>query len=273
MKTKEKCLSFWGCGLGLAMVGVWLSLTGSANAKEDNPFALEQQGWRSFERFEETSPSEAPTVAVPQDNAINEPVAELPAQQPAEVPQIRSTTLPAVQTQFDVRIDSTSDDHAEPAENEQDVKDSLAKEAWQDPQKFLEQRAGAKLSVEEGDEGRKVNIRLPMLPSGRVEPTGAVPLKTATDNYTTAKTVKAETVTAAQAPAACTGNTAVLAAKKKQLAAIDSDRQTLAALKEAIAQLKAEKELGFMTNVSGSLASSGPMDLPPDNSLINTLKN
>ena len=273
MKTKEKYLGYSRGCLGLAVIMVCALPALSASATEDKPFAIEQQGWRSFERFEETSPTATPTAESSLENAKSEPETASSPQQPAEAIQIRTTTLPGVQTQFDIRIDSTSDDHAEPMVDAQEINNTLAKEAWQDPQKFLEQRAGAKLSIEESDEGRKVNIRLPMLPSGKVEPTGAVALKSATDNYAAAKTVKVETAAATQAPAACAGDTAVLAAKKKQLAALDGDRQTLAALKEAITQLKAEKELGFMTNISGSLAASGPMDLPPDNSLLNTLKN
>ncbi len=41
--------------------------------------------------------------------------------------------------------------------------------------------------------------------------------------------------------------------KKKQLAALQSDRQTLTALQEAIAQLGLQKQLNFMTNGNSSL--------------------
>jgi hypothetical protein len=243
------------------------------------PFAIDGQGWRSMDRYGETKPGQDITPGAPGPTNPASAVAEPPKAGPGEEtdnavkPQIRSTSLPGVQTQFDIRIDSTSDDHAATTEaNEVPTGEALSKAAWQDPKKFLEQRAGAKLSVEEDDEGRRVNIRLPLLPSGKVVPSGASALKQATDDYSTSKKTKLDPIAAAPV-AACAGNSAGLVLKKKQLAAIDSDRQTLAALKAAITELKAEKELGFMTNVSGSLAASAPMDLPSQDSLLTTLKN
>ena len=67
------------------------------------------------------------------------------------------------------------------------------------------------------------------------------------------------------APAVSTADAAACAAldayKKRQLEAIESDRQTLTALQNAIAQLGLQKQLDFLPGVSGSLnaQAAGPV--------------
>lgn len=243
--------------LGAAVL-LFAALVPVHSARADDPFDFTSGDWMSFNRYKEdpqawkkeqeekaAAPLAPPVVLAPQ------PV--IPPIRPVVAP-----VMPGLNSGFDVKVDSTADDttsaaHLTHLEDNPDLQ--LPPTSWQN----AKQAAKNGLQTRKEGEETPLDVRLTYLPQ---QPAAKHPKK--------AKKEEAP-VKAAQAPAPpaadAVDRAAVDAYKKRQLEAIESDRQTLKALQDAIAQLGLQKELNFMTGASGSVNNtSAPaplVDLPP----------
>jgi hypothetical protein len=257
-----------------------LALGGPALADDDAPFQMEPSSWMSFDRYKEKpanwiAPDERAQAAL-------QPVVVPPPLTPAGMPVITAPTraietpaLPGLNKDFDVRVNSTEDDNWKPSAaftNLNTVPDMDLQDNWQDAAKAARLNKDKKQILETVSGHPAYDVRLSYLPTRITPIPKATPAKKPELAQTPIPPAVAET--AATAPkakpkpvvdaAACA---ALDAYKKRQLAAIESDRKTLAALQNAIAQLGLGKQLNFMNGADGSLgmqqATSSPNADPP----------
>jgi hypothetical protein len=252
-----------------AAFGLVLTLavfSGAAQA-DDNPFDLETSSWMSFDRYKD-KPSNwiAPEE---RDEATSQPVIAPPALPPPDMPQIitpasapLTPVMPGVNANngFDVKVDSTEDDNrpSQSLLNDSGNEPGAAPRSkdWEDAVAIARHLAQQKIA---GREEQPFHVRfsnLPVMPT--LEPK-APPATAPAPVAPPAPAKKIETVQAKPPapPAPPKVDAAVCAAldayKKHQLAAIESDRQTLTALQKAIAQLGLQKKLDFMPGTGGTL--------------------
>jgi hypothetical protein len=258
---------------------------------DDDPFQFESTHWMSFERYKEKTKHGAPatdaadagaaddsvSTTVPTlgdaHNAAGESTTVTP---PTMTPTVAAPTraihipvMPGMNKGYNLRVNSTEDEKTPVAQiTHMDTQPtiSIPEQNWQTP-KEAAQLAG-KDSDSDSDEHQPLNVRMSFLPNTYITP---VP----SPEYKSTHGRKPPTAVVAAAPeepkkkasdlAACA---AVDAYKKKQLEAIESDRQTLTALQSAISQLGLQKELSFMTGANGGVNQAdsgitGKMDMPP----------
>jgi len=235
---------------------------------DDTPFDLESSNWMSFDRYKDqpshwlapdqrASVEGKPVIAPPPVLPASLPNLKTP-DQPIETPQ-----LPGVNKNFDIRVDSTEDDHLLPVvkPDKDDDKDSngLPDSAWKNASDVAHQNKADSAKSESGGDTSSANVRFTPLP-----PWFVPPHKTAAASITPVPVkapppiVKvAQPVIPSPPPPVSKADAAACAAldayKKHQLEAIESDRQTLTALQNAIAQLGLQKQLDFLPGVNGSL--------------------
>jgi hypothetical protein len=165
---------------------------------------------------------------------------------PIDVP-----TMPGVNKGYGTQADSTADNTTSPAQimirDDGTTDIHLQLQNWQDAAEIARQHADEKNGVNADSEHMPLNVRMSFLPNAKVTPapgperkprprlTAAPPPKPAPDEQ--------------KSPAECA---AIDAYKKKQLEAIQSDRQTLQALQSAIIELGLQKELNFMAGAAQS---------------------
>ena len=255
---------------------IWLALaiacailaTGVPALAEDDPFQMESSSWMSFDRYKEKP---ANWIA-PDDRAqaALQPVVVPPPVTPADMPVITAPTrpieapaLPGLNKEFDVRVNSTEDDHWKPeatvthldTQPEIDLQGS-----WQDAAKAARANKDKKQILENENSKTAYDVRLSYLPS-RITPIPKMAKAEAKKPELLQTKIPEATVVAAAPkpkepekpkvdPAACA---AIEAYKHRQLQAIESDRKTLKALQDAISQLGLGKQLDFMTGAGGSL--------------------
>ena len=257
-------------------------------ASDQEPFEFNTGGWVSYERYTDkvrrfaVEPAKDTEVA----SATETPAASEPVPQTAAEPSrpLNLPVMPGLGQGYEIKISSTEDDDAggvleQPnrplnlpvmpglgqsmpvqgnamASNKTNALGAqltglatqpelqLAGSLWQDA------KSAASLTDEdeEGSESKRtpLSVRLANLPDSRITPIpeGSV--------------IKPHSPTPAKVAAKSKRNPEVCAAitayKKQQLAAIESDRQTLNALQAAIADLGLDKKLDFMHGARGSLA-------------------
>jgi hypothetical protein len=259
----------------LATIGLATPL--AVAAQNLDPFQKDEAAWRSFNRYLEDEKSDRlpiyKNLEEEKPPIITAPVLEqkVIAQQATE--KARSQTslptvaapdrpidlpvMPGVKPDFAVSISSTEDD-APPAAKIVNMADDpdvqLPKQNWQDAHDAANQHAQGNYGK---DLHEDLNVRMTMLPGVRVFK------KTVEEKKVVAKKKRAPS----QSPSEVAACAAIDAYKKKQLDALQSDRETLAALHDAITQLGLEKQLGFMTSSDSKLnaaADTKPvlMDVP-----------
>ena len=254
---KNKWLyAVWALALmGCAASGAW--------AADSVPPSEGDGGWMSFERYHGGT-ERAPPVATPEAKTPSEPAAVARA--------INPPVMPGVNKGYAVRVDST-EDQAEtlpvvPAESvkPQDVR--LREQNWQPLNEFAK-TVDASASQDDPDASRPLAVRMTFLPSGDIAPVTAEkekPGRLERRGLETPPVAKKTTVPVPGENVACVA--AIDAYKKKQVSALQSDRQTLEALQAAITQLGLQKQLDFLTNAQGSVsvqangASDVKMDFP-----------
>ncbi len=162
-------------------------------------------------------------------------------------------------------VGSTADDDHEPVILNDKVSDlSIPKSSWRDAVQLARSK---KVMSDDDQNSDPLDVRFTYLPATSSPVTKAQKpvIASIVKKTETAEAKPPAPVTAAPPadPAACA---AIDAYKKRQLAAIESDRETLTALQTAIAQLGLQKKLDFMVGASGNLklqdAPSANMDLP-----------
>jgi hypothetical protein len=243
-----------------------LVLSSPALADDDPPFQMEPSSWMSFDRYKEKpanwiAPDERAEAAL-------QPVIVPPPLTPADMPVITPPTrpvetapLPGLNKDFDVRVNTTEDDNWKPATAlaDPDAKPDIdLQDNWQDAAAAARLNKDKKQTLESSNGHTVYDVRLSYLPA-RITP---LPKAAKKAELAQAKiSLPAATIAAAAppppAPKVSAADAAACAAldayKKRQLAAIESDRKTLSALQSAIAQLGLNKQLDFMAGASGSL--------------------
>jgi hypothetical protein len=242
-------------------------LFSSAALADDTPFSLESSSWMSFDRYKE-QPSNwlAPDQrARAEGQAVIVPPPVLPASLPnlKEPDQpIETPPLPNLNRNFDIRVDSTADDHVQPIVklNKDDDKDvaGLPDSAWKNASDVAHQS-----KTDSVENVSSANVRFTSLPPWFVPPhKDAAAAMTPVPAKPPAPVIKvAEPAPPPPPPPVNKADAAACAAldayKKRQLEAIESDRQTLTALQNAIAQLGLQKQLDFLPGAGGSLQTAG----------------
>jgi hypothetical protein len=245
---------------------------------QDAPFDLDTSQWMSFDHYKDAVQRGVivpPQLPLPSpDQAANE-APDAPAKNEAQ-PSVTASTMPGkspviaaparplnlplmpgLNKGYDVTVTSTEDDappviSTDAAANAPDDI-HVSDKNWQDPAAIT--RFNRSAGNNDGDES-PLDIRMTYLPDSKITPvpspehmTAQHKARLALENGMSRKNVKTP-----QEAAACA---AMDAYKKQQLDALQSDRQTLKALQDAIASMGLQKQLGFMTGTNSALNAAG----------------
>lgn len=275
-----------------ALLGLTASLVFcvAAAAEDFDPFQVNSGHWMSFERYDNNIKRKRPVGnealdlapakvqppaldASPDENEaaeaamgthiVNGQIVSLAPVVAAPTRPLDLPILPGFNRGFDIRVDSTSDNNAsQPAQivrtgdGQSDL--HLQEQNWQDAAEAARQRADEKNGVNADVERLPLDVRMSFLPNPKITP---VPSPERKPRPRLAE-VPSLPKPAPEAPqtAECA---AVDAYKKKQLEAIQSDRQTLQALQSAITDLGLQKQLNFMAGAQQSPAlGAAPQNQP-----------
>ena len=235
-----------------------------ARADED-PFQMDSGRWMSFGHYKDADkrgildarqptppPPPQPEVVPPPPVA---PIVAAPSR-PIDLP-----IMPGLNKEFSVKVDTTDDDlqtsnspvlgtNAPPDIHPSDKN-------WQTPS------STPKMHTPGDDKDPSLGVRMTFLPNDKISPVPNPDRMSAQRRGQLAleKSLKEKKAAKAADDAAITA--AINAYKKQQLDAIQSDRQTMQALQDAISSLGLQKKLGFMTN--GALTNTP--DAPPPASI------
>ena len=273
-------LRVWGLMLGIA-----LSFSGLPAHAEEDLFLVEKGQWMSFDHYKDAVDR---GIVVQSQPASSVPSVEAPpvvssAQEAGATPSLAAASgipaiaapkrpvllplLPGMNKGFGVEVSSTEDDSANAPppvvdkEGKADLKVSTMK--WQNP-------SSRKVKESEGETNLQLNVRMSFLPDGKTTPIpSAEPALSAQQKARQAlvKELPKKDKKSVDEAAVCA---AIDLYKKQQLDAIQSDRETLKALQDAVKALGLEKQLGFMTQKSASLdASEARVDMPAAQNMQN----
>jgi hypothetical protein len=265
----------------VAFGGIALPVYGS----EEDPFQVDTGHWMSFERYKDnvkagrpvpTAPENTPADATPLETlvpvAAPEPVVTAPETQPVVAAPSRPLdlpVLPGVNQGFSVRVDSTADESQNTSKAQIVNFDSkptlhLEEQNWQDAAEAARQSAAAEARANGDDQHVPLNIRMSFLPNAKITPVPSPEYKSTHGRGPLPTAPQMAKAPPAQKPEDLAACAAVDAYKKKQLEAIQSDRQTLDALQSAISQLGLQKQLSFLAGAQGSVTADtgAKMDMP-----------
>ena len=232
--------------LGLASFGIGLS----AHA-ETNPFDISDERWtkpKSYQPLNTTPPEATPPEATPPAPEAKTAPAPL---QPFALSPIPS--LPAPNKSFDIHLSSTDEHNKDkpPAVKESSPTDvQLSDKNWKTPAA----QSAPKDYLDDDESGNEqettaLNVRMSFLPAQNLTPIPEPAHESAhTRGNAQRKNIlppnQSSPLKTPEESAACA---ALDAYKKQQLDAIQSDRETLKALQDAVHALGKTKELNFMT--------------------------
>jgi hypothetical protein len=256
---------------GFGALLVLFALNAAPVLAADDPFDVESGHWMSFDHYKDadkrgilpakppepadsptsdTGASGAPTLAAPTVAAPTRPI-DLPV-------------MPGLNKGFTVQVNSTVDEQPAPSAAAGDVEKTspVSDKNWQSPASVQT----AKKAEDDDTEDVPLNVRLSYLPNQKVTPVASPDRPSALK----AGHVALEKLLAAKAaqqapktPAETAACAAIDAHKKQELAAIQSDRETLKALQDAIHSLGLDKQLDFMQGGNNSaLNLSEKQDTP-----------
>jgi hypothetical protein len=262
------------------LFGLWLIACGlaacaahcpAAAADASDPFQIENSHWMSFEHYKDnmkrnlpadggaTAKIEPPDLGAA-DAAKNDkapapvPASTMPAEAASSgesLPAIAAPKrpldlpgLPGLNKGFDIQVNSTEDNTAVPEQariiqrkdGTPDLR--LEEQNWQDAAEAASRRAD---QANADSDHEALDVRMTYLPNPKIVPVEPLARKLRTRYAHIPVLPKPEQQ---QQAAACA---AIDSYKKRQLEAIQSDRQTLQALQAAIAELGLQKQLDFMT--------------------------
>jgi hypothetical protein len=240
---------------------------------DEDPFQMDSGRWMSSDHYQDADkrgildkiqPPPAPEPPPPPDEAVaakpvlpTTPVVAAPSR-PIDLP-----VMPGMNKDFDVHVDSTADDSAAPAapvvtpSAEPDI--HLSDKNWQAP---VPQKHTANAEGDDSDNAdTPLAVRMTFLPSAKITPIpsperASVPKL---DVLMQAKKEAAKSEAKADKAAVCA---AIDSYKKQQLEAIQSDRQTLKALEDAISALGLQKQLSFMAGNNTALVNAPNAPIP-----------
>jgi hypothetical protein len=261
-------LHFSGTLLITALLICCVNAPFSAHADEDtiDPFQTDTGPWMSYQRYKDNvkrglivPPDNVSAVQIPtgpltsETNATVTPLAN--AETSGNTPLIAAPTrplmlpvMPGMKKGLNVQVGTTIDDKANSAAKVVNLDTAptlhLQSQNWQSAQEVAQSKSASM------GEDKPLNVRMSFLPDSKITP---VPSNHDKKPLTPAA-ASALTNNNKALPADLAACVAVLDSyKKKQLAALQSDRQTLTALQDAIAQLGLQKQLNFMTQGNSSL--------------------
>lgn len=276
----------------LGLVCALITPVFSARAQELDPFQTDTGSWKSFDRYKEEqkerllstmtgnpeSDAKARAALQAEDEKkaeaevlqradektalIAPPALAAPVVAPPERP-LALPVMPGINKGFDIRVGTTekTEDEIKPTarianiDSEPDL--MLPKQDWLDAEQAAKLQAQGKDYL--GDT-TPLHIRLSFLPSFEA------PAPKKSHGVAMAAAKPPAPVEPAKSPAEQAACAAIDAYKKRQLEAIQSDRETLVALQDAIAKLGLQKQLNFMTGADekmNSSANNGPLiDMP-----------
>jgi hypothetical protein len=288
-----------------AAVTILLAVAGPAHA-EDTPFQLETSDWVSFDRYknepsawhEQKDPAapaqvEVPTIptgiVVPQ--AIALPILTRPVDAPI-LPGVASNAGAATSAKTDDDDDdqpvlkrpvsapelpgiskdaktAATDSNKPPADVTADTSGHVVIEPppqnnWKNAMAAAQQAAQQK-QYAAAENGSAPGIRLSYLPNSEVTPSFATMHKVR-HSPKPQEVAQTPIPTPAQTPVEKAACAAIDAYKKREIAAIESDRKTLANLQSAIQQLGLQKQLDFLVDANGNAIAhtqDAKMDFPP----------
>lgn len=267
----EKFYSLSGVYVLLAVILVFCSGNGLAWADDLDPFHVEDGRWMSLDFYKEgLKENPAPdqnTSAAKQD--IQPPSL---AQQPSDTPKIPPSStpvvaspsrpldlpvMPGVNDGYAIKVNSTADDTSGSyLPNLSDSKPDLVlpEEHWKNAADFMHKNTHPS-DEDAGDQHQDLDIRMSYLPNRDVKPAPEPdhPHNHGRAAHSAPAIAPSPSASSKAEAAACE---AIDAYKKKQLEAIQSDRQTLAALQAAIAHLGLQKQLDFLTGANGSITNA-----------------
>jgi hypothetical protein len=144
----------------------------------------------------------------------------------------------------------------------------LEEQNWQDAAEAARQAATADARANGDDQHIPLDIRMSFLPNAKITPVPSPEYKSTHGRGPLAAAPQAAEPQPKAPAADLAACAAVDAYKKQQLEAIQSDRQTLAALQDAIAQLGLKEQLSFLAGAQGSVNATtnadAKMDAPQD---------
>lgn len=277
--------------LGLAVLVFCLSnpLVTKLCRADDSPFEFDTSRWKSFERYNESrkkglepavdeaskdtgdKPAEgaAPPTKESDEAGSITPPAMTSQQVAAPTRPINTPVMPGLNKGFNVQVNSTEDERAPIAQiNNIETTPTIAlpKRNWQTP-KEATQHLNTDDEDASANDHQTIDVRMSFLPNTAITPIPSPDLNSTHGRKTAAVTAakqEAQDEKKSADPAACA---AVDAYKKRQIEAIESDRQTLAALQKAISQLGLQKELSFLANNRSNLnqadSSAAKVDTAP----------
>jgi hypothetical protein len=255
------------CALALA-VGLGCSFAGFSARAEDAPFEFEAGRWMSSQSYINAlrrHPLEDPIKKEP----TLPPVSEAPSPAPvvAKLPPapFLPPTMPGLNKGFNVVVDSAEDveepkAHTSAPNAPKDIQ--LSEKNWMTPS------AKKALIKEQDDEDRDsppLKVRMTFLPAQSADPSPGPEKESALKKARALLRKNAEDKKRDQAKAEQEASdlAALDAFKKQQLDAIQSDRETLKALQDAIHSLGLAKQMSFMAG-QGSKLNTPPENQTPD---------
>jgi hypothetical protein len=238
---------------------------------DDPPFEMETGHWMSFDHYKDAD-SRGILSPAPKDHDTSAPIADTstitpPASTTPPTLAVASPTrpidlpvMPGLNKGFTMRATSTEEDNAASAsvinaDASSTANDDihLTDKNWQSPASTGQNKMGVSATGGEGE--APLAVRLSFLPDSKIMPTPTPDHESAQQAARLAYEIGLRPQPQAAAdkkaqPAVCA---AIDAYKKQQLTAIQSDRETLKALQDAIAALGLQKQLGFMTSSESTL--------------------
>jgi hypothetical protein len=271
----------WGPILGLSALLATSVFCPSAYA-DDDPFQIDTAHWMSFDHYKDAD--KRGTLALikpqpaPEDSA---PVLQAPSVAPIKssaVPPVAPPTrpidlplMPGLNKGFNVNITSTEEQHisAVPVidvkQDEPEEPSVYSDKNWQSPKSI--QKADS-----DEDSDKPLNVRMSFLPNQTVQqkasPEHVSAQKLGHEEMLKAIATKTTPIPPAKTPAEVAACAAIDAYKKQQLQAIQTDRQTLKALQDAVHSLGLDKQLDFMAGNSSTLNVSGTQPTTPATTTI-----
>jgi hypothetical protein len=260
-----------------------------ARADDTDLFNVDSGHWMSFERYDDNvkhnrpvgneSLGEAPAkVELPELTAPSGAEAEktgtappvtvvgLPEETtPAVAAPLRPLDLPilpGVNKGYGLQVTSTVDSNAQTAQivtaKDGSADMHLQDQNWQNATDAARQHANGGDETEESNERPPLDVRMSYLPNPKMVPTNKAQHKPRLHiaDLPSTPAPKPMPTEAQKAVAECTA--ALDAYKKKEIEAIQSDRQTLQALQSAIADLGLQKQLDFLAGAQQSPTLAAP---------------
>jgi len=272
---------------GAALLGILILGSGGFFAcptpayADDDPFQMDTSHWMSFDHYKDASKrGHIETPPPPADDSATAPpdpsATPAPVQTSSATPAVAAPTrpidlpiMPGMDKGMGLQVNSTEDDKPRQSSTPVISTDAppdihLPVQGWQDPVAI--QRAHKRVTADGEDDGTntQLDVRMTYLPDAKIEPVASpehASVQSLTNAIATRRKQQAKKAEDARTPSEKAACEAIDAYKKQQLDAIQSDRQTLKALQDAISSLGLQKQLDFITGNGSALntpASQSP---------------